>query len=105
MMRESDGSISSSGRKPRMATTASLACRNFSFEVGDEDRVGRVLDQALGVGFGLVELPHVAQGPDHADRPTVRITQLRGVQRNRTLRASRILPSRSETNTGSGHWR
>src|SRR6266550_3589952 len=57
-----------------------VGLEDLALEVGDEDRVGRVLDQALGVGPGLVELPHVAQDADHADRPTLRIAQGGGVQ-------------------------
>src|SRR5438445_2821882 len=57
-----------------------VSLQDLPFEVGDEDGVGGVLDEALGVGAGLVELAHVAQDADHADRPTVRIAQGGGVQ-------------------------
>src|SRR5439155_944090 len=57
-----------------------VGLEDLALEVGDEERVGGVLDEALGVGAGLVESPHVAQDADHADRPTVRIAQGGGVQ-------------------------
>src|SRR2546430_379505 len=57
-----------------------VGLQDLSLEIGDEHGVRRILDQAFGVGPGLVELPHVAQDADHADRPTVRIAQGGGVQ-------------------------
>src|SRR5262249_40236042 len=51
--------------------------------VGDEHRVGRVLDQALGVGAGLVQFAHVAEDADGPDHPAVRVPQRRGVERRR----------------------
>jgi hypothetical protein len=57
-----------------------VGLQDLALEIGDEHGVRRILDQALGVGAGLVELPHVAQDADHADRPTVRIAQGGGVQ-------------------------
>src|SRR6059036_3840192 len=138
-----------------------VGLQDLPLEIGHEHGVRRILDQALGVGAGLVELPHVAQDADHADRPAVRIAQGGGVQargdnlaagtagfrttfrmtpRSTTSRSAavnsrvssglmkresdcsstsswrnpsswetaslawRILPSRSETNTGSARW-
>src|SRR5438552_765539 len=57
-----------------------VGLEDLALEVGDEHGVRRILDQAFRVGAGLVELPHVAQDADHADRPTVRIAQGGGVQ-------------------------
>ena len=44
-----------------------VGLEDLALEVGDEHRVGRVLDQALGVGAGLVQLAHVAEDADGAD--------------------------------------
>src|SRR5207244_1742872 len=44
-----------------------VGLQDLTLEIGDEDGVGRVLDEALGVGARLVELAHVAQDADDAD--------------------------------------
>ena len=80
MKRESDCSRSSSGRKPSSCRHGVVGLQDLAFEVGNEHRVRRVLDQALGVGAGLVEFPHVAQDPDPADHLAVGVAQRRGVQ-------------------------
>jgi len=52
-------------------------------------------DQALGVGAGLVQLPHVAQDPDPADHLAVGVAQRRGVEGrgdHLAARAPRIEP-------------
>src|SRR5256885_10068508 len=58
-----------------------IRLEDLALEVGDEDRVGGVLNEALGVGAGLVELAHVAQDADGADHLAVRVAQRRGVER------------------------
>src|SRR2546428_10323409 len=40
--------------KPEQLGHRVVGLQDLAFEVGDEHRVGRVLDQALGVGAGLV---------------------------------------------------
>src|SRR5207245_9742586 len=55
-----------------------VGLQDLTLEVGHEHGVRSVLDQALGVGPGLVQLPHVAQDADDADRATVGIAQGRG---------------------------
>jgi len=60
-----------------------VGLQDFALQVGDEDRIGRVLDEALGVGARLVELAHVAQDADDADNVAVRTAQAGGVERGR----------------------
>src|SRR5206468_636253 len=57
-----------------------VGLEDLALEVGDEDRVRSVLDQALGVGPGLVELAHVAQDADGADHLAVGVAQGGGVE-------------------------
>src|SRR5207249_4661843 len=57
-----------------------VGLQDLALEVGDEHRVGRVLDQALGVGPRLVELAHVAQDADRPDHLAVRTAERGGVQ-------------------------
>src|SRR5207237_968413 len=40
--------------------------QDLALEIRDEYRVGRILDQALGIGAGLIELAHIAQDADGA---------------------------------------
>src|SRR5258706_84632 len=56
-----------------------VGLQDLPLKVGNEHRVRRVLDQALGVGSGLVQFPHVAQDADHTDSLTVWVTQRRSV--------------------------
>src|SRR5256886_13787965 len=58
-----------------------VGLQDLALEVRDEDRVGGVLNEALGVRAGLVELAHVAQDTDRADHLAVRVAQRRGVER------------------------
>ena len=44
-----------------------VGLEDLALQVGDEHRVGGVLDQALGVGPRLVQLAHVAEDADGAD--------------------------------------
>src|SRR5207249_2269652 len=53
--------------EPRKRVDGVVGLEDLALEVGDEDGVGRILDEALGVGAGLVELAHVPQDADHAD--------------------------------------
>jgi len=48
---------------------------DLSLEIGHEDGIRRVLDEALGVGAGLVQLPHVAQDADRSNDVAVRVSQ------------------------------
>src|SRR5207249_600523 len=57
-----------------------VGLQDLPFEVRHEHRVRGVLDQALGVGASLVELPHVSQDADAADHLGVRVTQGGGVE-------------------------
>src|SRR2546428_786592 len=57
-----------------------VGLEDLALEVGDEHGVGGVLDEALGVGPGLVELPHVAQDADGPDHLAIRVAQGRGVE-------------------------
>src|SRR5207302_3700 len=57
-----------------------VGLEDLPLEVGDEDGVRGVLDQALGVGPGLVELAHVAQDADGADDLAVGVAQGGGVE-------------------------
>src|SRR5437762_1171311 len=57
-----------------------VGLQDLALEIGDEYGVRGILDQALGVGPGLVELAHVAQDADGADGLAVGIAQGRGVQ-------------------------
>src|SRR5438093_764320 len=54
---------------------------DLALQVRYEHGIGGVLDQALGVGAGLVELAHVAQDADRADHLAVGVPQRRGVER------------------------
>src|SRR5262245_47287763 len=56
---------------------------DLALEIRDEHGVGRVLDQALGVGARLVQLAHVAEHADRADHVAVGVAQRRSVQRRR----------------------
>src|SRR5204863_444014 len=44
-----------------------VSLQHLALEVGNENGVGDVLDEALGIGARFVELPHVAQDADGAD--------------------------------------
>src|SRR5882724_11609202 len=57
-----------------------VGLQDLALEVGDEHWVGGVLDQALRVGPGLVQLAHVAQDADGADDLAVGVAQGRGVE-------------------------
>jgi len=57
-----------------------VGLEDFALQVGDEDGVRGVLDQAFGVGAGLVELTHVAQDADDADHFTRRAPQSGSVE-------------------------
>ena len=83
MNRDSDCSISSSGRKPSSCEDGVVGLEDLALQVGDEHRVGGVLDQALGVGPRLVQLAHVAEDADGADDPAVGVAQGGGVERRR----------------------
>src|SRR3989442_303881 len=58
-----------------------VGLEDLALEVGDEHGVGGVLDEALGVGAGLVELAHVAQDADRADDLAVGVAEGGGVER------------------------
>src|SRR5438093_751800 len=57
-----------------------VGLQDLPLEVGDEHRVRGVLDEALGIRPGLVQLPHVAQDADGADHPALWVAQRRGVE-------------------------
>src|SRR5205807_101354 len=57
-----------------------VSLQDLPFEVGDEDGVRGVLDEALGIGAGFVELPHVAVDADGADDLAVRVAKGGGVE-------------------------
>ena len=70
-----------------------VGLEDLAFEVGDEHRVGRVLDQRLRVGAGLVQLAHVSQHADRADHLAVAVAQGGRVQGRRdhfACRRSRV---------------
>src|SRR5206468_6720320 len=66
-----------------------IGLQDFSLEVRHEHGVRRVLDQALGVGSGLVQFSHVAQDSDDTDRPAIRTTEGGGVEARRDDLAAR----------------
>src|SRR5262249_60839660 len=47
-----------------------VGLEDLALEVGDEDGVGGVLDEALGVGAGLVQLAHEIGGAHVCTPPT-----------------------------------
>src|SRR5256885_104520 len=57
-----------------------VSLQDLPFEVGDEDGVRGVLDEALGIGAGFVELPHVAEYADGADDLAVGVAEGGGVE-------------------------
>src|SRR5256885_1661528 len=57
-----------------------VSLQDLPFEVGDEDGVRGVLDEALGIGAGFVELPHVAEDADGADDLAVGVAEGGGVE-------------------------
>src|SRR5712691_9746547 len=57
-----------------------VGLEDLALEVGDEHGVGGVLDEALGVGAGLVELAHVAEDADGADHLAVGVAEGGGVE-------------------------
>jgi hypothetical protein len=68
---------------------------DLSLEIRHEHRIRRVLDEALGVGTRLVELPHVAQDADRSDDDAARVSQRRCVERGGDQfsgRATRLEP-------------
>ena len=68
---------------------------DLALEIRHKHRVRGVLDEALGVGAGLVELSHVAQDADRADDVAIRVSQGRRVERRRNhlaRRATRLEP-------------
>ena len=83
MNRDSDCSIELVGAEAEQLGDGVVGLEDLALEVGDEHRVGGVLDQALGVGPRLVQLAHVAEDADGADHPALRVPQRRGVQRRR----------------------
>src|SRR3989454_140151 len=60
-----------------------VGLEDFALEVRDEHRVRGVLDQALRVRAGLVQLAHVAQDADGPDHFSVGVAQGGGVQARR----------------------
>jgi hypothetical protein len=80
MNRDSDCSTTSSVRKPSSVGNRVVGLQDLPFEVGDEHRVRSVLDEALGIGPGFVEFPHVAENADRADHSPVHIPESRGIQ-------------------------
>src|SRR5437870_3855331 len=58
-----------------------VGLEDLALEVRDEDRVGGVLNETLGVRAGLVELAHVAQDTDRADRLAGWVARRGGVER------------------------
>ena len=72
-----------------------VGLQDLSLEIGDEHRVGGVLDQALRVGTSLVQLPHVTQDSDRADYSAIGVAQRRGIESRRddlAARATRVEP-------------
>src|SRR2546425_1135525 len=63
------------GTEAEQAEDRVVGLEDLAFQVRDEDGVGSVLDEALGVGAGLVELTHVAQDADGADGLAVGVTE------------------------------
>src|SRR5436309_3274636 len=55
-----------------------VGLQDLALEVGDEHRVGGVLEHALGVGPGLVLLPHVAPDADGTAHPAGGVPQCGG---------------------------
>src|SRR5207249_787616 len=83
------------GAKAEESGNRIVGLQDLPLEVRYEHGIRSVLDQALGVGSSLVQLPHVAQDADRADDAAVRIPQRGGVERRRddfTARASRVEP-------------
>ena len=81
--------------EPEQLGDGVVGLQDLAFEVRDEHRVRRVLDQALGVGAGFVQLAHVAQDADRADHPAVGVAQRGGVERrgnHLAARAARVEP-------------
>ena len=72
MKRDSDCSTHLVAAEAEQLRDGVVGLEDLALEVGDEHRVGRVLDQALGVGARLVQLAHVAQDADRADHLAVR---------------------------------
>src|SRR5439155_94178 len=50
-----------------------VGLKDFTFEVRDEHRVWSILDEALGVGTGLVQFAHVAEDANGANDTTIRV--------------------------------
>src|SRR5439155_699828 len=57
-----------------------VSLQDLPFEVGDEDGVRGVLDEALGIGAGFVVLPHVAEDADSTDDLAVGVAEGGGVE-------------------------
>jgi hypothetical protein len=57
-----------------------VGLEDLALEVGDEHRVGRVLDQALRVRARLVQLAHVAEHADRPDHAPVPVAQSGGIE-------------------------
>src|SRR6185369_3207500 len=60
-----------------------VGLENLAFEVRNEHRIGRVLNQALSVRASLVLLAHIAKDSDRADNLEVGISQRGRVERSR----------------------
>jgi hypothetical protein len=59
-----------------------IGLEDFALKVGDENRIRRVPDQALGVATRLVELAHIAKYSDDADKEAITTRASRVVQRS-----------------------
>jgi hypothetical protein len=64
--------------------------QDLALEVGDEDGIRRVLDQALRVGARLVQLAHVAKDADGTDHAPAGVAQRGRVQTRRDHFSGRV---------------
>ncbi len=55
------------GAEPQQFIDGIVGLQNLAFQVTDKHRIRRILNQAIGVGAGLVQFAHIAQDTDSAD--------------------------------------
>src|SRR6185436_2931339 len=73
--------------EPQQRKHRVVRLKDLSFEIRNEDRVGSILDQTLGVRSRFVDLPHIPKYSDSADHLSFGIAKRGCVQSHRNYLA------------------
>ena len=71
------------GTEPQQREDGVVRLQDLPSQIAHEDGVRGVLDEAFGIGAGLVQLPHVAEDADDTDGMPGCVAQRRCIQRRR----------------------